>query len=261
MNLIKIEFRKLIYYPTFWVLSASYFVLMSFVLRGLGSFKMQINSGSTNTQNSALDFGSLGVYSFPDVWQVITYMAGFFFIIPSILIIITVCNEYEFRTFRQNLIDGLTRAEWLTSKLISLFALCLVSTVFVFAWILILGFSNSPDTNAVLVWQKSNLMVVYFVQIIGYTSFAFMLANLLKRAAITIGIFLLYVYALEPVASYIIHFDLPMYHIRSLIAPPINKLISNDIAMIIDPKDVVLAMLYSLGFIVVTFFVVKRRDA
>ncbi len=261
MNLIKIEFRKLIYYPTFWVLSVSYFLLMSIVLKGLGSFKMQVNAGSTNTQNNSLDFGSLGVYSFPDVWQVITYMAGFFFIIPSILIIITVCNEYEFRTFRQNLIDGLTRVEWLTSKLISLFVLCFVSTVFVFAMILILGFSNSPDTSTTLVWQKSNLIFIYFIQMFGYTSFAFMLANLLKRAAISIGVFLLYVYALEPIASLILHFDLPMYHIRSLISAPLNKLINQDVFMLVEPKAIVLAVVYSLSFIAIAFFTVQRRDA
>lgn len=261
MNLIKIEFRKLIYYPAFWVLGISYFVLMGIVIKGLNSFKMQINSGGVNAQNNSVDFGSMGIFNFPDVWQVIAYMAGFFFIIPAILTIITVCNEYEFRTFRQNLIDGLTRGEWMASKIIALLVISTISTVFVLVLVLVLGYSNAVDTNATIVWQKSNLIVVYFIQILGYLSFAFMLANLLKRAAITIGVFLLYVYALEPVITYYINFDLPMYHIRSMIAPPINKLINQDLNMIVEPQVISLALLYTATFMSITFFVVQRRDA
>lgn len=261
MNLIKIEFRKLIYYPTFWVLNISYFVLMGIVLKGLNSFKMQVNSGGPAAQGNAVDFGSLGVFNFPDVWQVITYTAGFFFIIPAILIIITVCNEYEFRTFRQNLIDGLTKGEWMASKIITLLVISVVSTVFVFTLVLVLGYSYSVDTSIYAVWQKSNLILVYFIQILGYTSFAFMLANILKRAAITIGVFMLYVYALEPITTYLINFDLPMYHIRSMIAPPINKLMNQQFTYVVEPQVFVLALLYTAIFLGVAFFIVQRRDA
>lgn len=261
MNLIKIEFRKLIYYPTFWVLSISYFLLMGIVLKGLNSFKMQVSAGGPAAQSNAVDFGSFGVFNFPDVWQVITYMAGFFFIIPAILIIITVCNEYEFRTFRQNLIDGLTKGEWMASKIITLLVISVVSTVFVFTLVLVLGYSYSVDTSVGAVWQKSNLIIIYFLQLLGYTSFAFMLANILKRAAITIGVFMLYVYALEPITTYLINFDLPMYHIRSMISPPINKLMNQQFTLVVEPQVYLLALLYTAIFLGVTFFIVQRRDA
>jgi hypothetical protein len=234
---------------------------MGIVLKGLNSFKMQVSSGGSNVQNNAVDFGTMGIFNFPDVWQVITYMAGFFFIIPAILIIITVCNEYEFRTFRQNLIDGLTKSEWMASKMISLLVIALVSALFVFTLVLVLGYSYSVDTSAAAIWQKSNLILVYFIQILGYTSFAFMIANILKRAAITIGIFMLYVYALEPITTYIINFDLPMYHIRSMISPPINKLMKQDLAMVVEPQVIILSLLYTSIFIGIAFLVVQRRDA
>lgn len=261
-KLIKIESRKLLNYRTFWTLSILYFVLMGIVMYGMNKFKMSINStGDSKTGgNGEFDFGTLGLFNFPDVWHVITYMAGFFFIIPSILIIITVCNEYEFRTFRQNVIDGLTRTEWLLSKVVSLFFITLASTIFVLSLILILGFTFSDLTTTEVVWQKSNLILIYFLQMSAYLSFAFMLANLLKRPAIAIAILLLYVYVIESIIGFKFDLDMPMQHIRSLISAPAGKIFNTSMTNDLTSTDLLLTVVYALGFIGVTAFVNQKRD-
>lgn len=262
LTLVKIESRKLFNYRPFWLISILYFGLMGIVLYGMNKFKLSINSGGHNQagSNSEVNFGDLGIFNFPDVWHVVTYMAGFFFIIPSILIIISICNEYEFRTFRQNVIDGLTRNEWLLSKIISLFFISLASTLYVFVIVLLFGFSFSNVTTAGVVWQRANLILVYFLQMFGYLSFAFMLANLLKRPATVIAIFLLYVYAIEPILVLKFDLDLPMLHIRNIISAPVGKLFNESMTTDLSAMDVLLTIVYAFGFLVATAFVNQKRD-
>ncbi|MEO8148502.1 MAG: ABC transporter permease subunit [Bacteroidia bacterium] len=260
-TLLKIEFRKLFNYRTFWVLSILYFGLMALVLYGMNHFQFMSQTQKGNDQSTVkVDFATFGIFNFPDIWHFMTYAAGLFFIIPAILIIITVCNEYEYRTIRQNLIDGLTRNEWVISKVFSILLITIASTLFITVMTLILGYSFSNTTENAMVWQKSNLIFIYFIQMLGYISFAFMLANLLKRAAITIGIFLLYTYAIEPIATYKFDIDLPMHHIRDLISAPIGKLINQTMNTDVSSKDIGLTLLYTVAFIAVTAVVNQRRD-
>lgn len=260
-NLLKIEFRKQFNYSTFWVLSALYFGLMALVLYGMNHFQFMSHKQNGSEQSTVqVDFAKFGIFNFPDIWHFMTYGAGLFFIVPAILVIIIICNEYEYRTIRQNLIDGLTRNEWIVSKLMTVITITIASTIYITLLTLILGYSFSGTTESAMVWQKSNLVFIYFIQMLGYLCFAFMLANLLKRAALTIGLFLLYSYVIEPIISYKMAVDLPMSHIRGLIEAPIGKVFNQPMVTDVSIIDLSLTLGYTAAFIAIATVVNQRRD-
>ncbi|MFK5098226.1 hypothetical protein, partial [Klebsiella pneumoniae] len=66
-------------------------------------------------------------FVFPEVWQTVAYFSSFFVLLPSILVIMLVTNEYTYKTHRQNIIDGWSRNEFLLSKLIDVAIISLVT--------------------------------------------------------------------------------------------------------------------------------------
>ena len=84
MNLLRIEFRKILPYRTVWVILAIYVVLMVLVLNASSSITI-------NNRQLGAD-----VFQLPDVWQRLTYLASFFNLLLGILVIVLVSDEYSF---------------------------------------------------------------------------------------------------------------------------------------------------------------------
>ena len=57
----------------------------------------------------------------------------------AIIIVAMIGNEYSYKTLKQNLIDGLSKSEFLRSKIYAILLFVLTSTLLVFIVSLILG--------------------------------------------------------------------------------------------------------------------------
>lgn len=67
-----------------------------------------------------------GAYvGFPDAWDtVLTAGAPIASLFGAVLVALSVCGEFEWRTSRQNIIDGLSRQDWLLGKLLVIPIIC-----------------------------------------------------------------------------------------------------------------------------------------
>jgi hypothetical protein len=130
-RLLTVELFKLKHSRSAKILSIIYFVLFSFT-----ALFASIN----------FDFGKFsfriadqGIFNFPYIWHFNTYMVSIIKILLAIVIISMFTTEYSNRTLKQNLIDGLSKKEFILSKFYTLVAFSLASTVLVFLVSLVLG--------------------------------------------------------------------------------------------------------------------------
>jgi len=146
----------------------------------------------------------VAIYFFPWVWQNIAFFATirYVLIFPAIVIIILVTNEYAFKTIRQNMINGMSKAEFLNSKLLLILLISVIMTIFVTIATLILGFSNTADVNLAMVLEKSSFIFGFFVTILTFQVFALFFAFLMRNTGLSIAIFTLYVFIIEPILYY-----------------------------------------------------------
>jgi ABC-2 type transport system permease protein len=174
-RLFQIEWLKIIHYRTAWIFIVLYFVLL--ILMGL-----IIPQISPTMEGIKLDFEKFGAYNFPVVWQNITYFAaiGKFFLV--VILITNVTNEYSNGTLKQNLIDGLSKKEFLISKLITSGILTVLSTLVVFGITLFLGLTKSTVTPESL-FSGIEYMGVYALKLFYIFSFALFLSLLFKKSA------------------------------------------------------------------------------
>jgi ABC-type transport system involved in multi-copper enzyme maturation permease subunit len=74
-------------------------------------------------------------------------------------------NEYSYKTLKQNLIDGLSKKEFILSKFYTVVAFALASTIFVFVVSLILGLSYSDYNEFSIITSDLEYIVAFFYKI------------------------------------------------------------------------------------------------
>ncbi len=210
IHIIKAEWHKLEPYRSFW------FVL-GIVLLGIPTLFSGLNNLVDQIPNASR------IFQFPYVWHYVTYIASWFSLLLGVLVVIIVSNEAKFGTMQQNIIDGLSKGSFLLGKGFIVSGISLIVTFFVFLTGLISGFTmgqGGPFT------QKLLLVPAYFVQTLGYLSFAMLVSFLFHKSGMAMMIFLLYVLIIENVVSWFIPTPLrqflPMENMALIIPFPMN---------------------------------------
>jgi ABC-2 type transport system permease protein len=186
LNTLGIEWLKLKYYRTFWI-------LLGVIAVCIPAFNYVIYDITDNSFPKVNGQNLLGnPFSFPNVWSTVPYIAGVLVFIPAILIITLFTNEYTFRTHRQNIIDGWSRSRFIHIKLTEVIILSLFLTGIVILTCLFFGFITRRPMQPKAGWEQLRFILFYFIEMLDYSLVAVILSLLIHRAGLTMGIFFLY---------------------------------------------------------------------
>jgi len=190
LRILRVEWMKVRNYRTFWILLA--ITLVSIPAASYIPFNLMKNSFPSGKGQNIL--GS--PFGFPDVWQTVSWNSSLLFFIPAILVITLTTNEFTYKTHRQNVIDGWSRKQFVTAKLIEVFLLSILTTIAVLLTAFVFGFFNKKAgagaTATVSIWQESRFVFFYFVEMLSYSLIAFLMALFVKRAGLAMGLFFIY---------------------------------------------------------------------
>lgn len=259
-RLHKITFRPLFHYPTFWILLALHLVLCNIIVLGLDNFlgSLQVNGNSI----SAEDLKGIGLFSFPDIWHNITYVAGYFKFILALIVIINVSNDFSYRTNRQHIIDGMSYKEYLGTKLLLIGWLALISTLFLGLTGLYLGLNHTTGHTVGL--EKTSFLVGYFLELITYLSLSLLIALVIKRSGLSIGLLILYTWIIEPLVAYSLPDSikklLPLENLSNMIQLPFKDFLGEVGQESIMPEVVLIALVYIMVFNLLSYLLVRYRD-
>jgi ABC-type transport system involved in multi-copper enzyme maturation permease subunit len=128
-----------------------------------------------------------GIFNFPYIWHFNTFIAAFFKLFLLLVIVSMTANEYSNRTIKQNLIDGLSKKEFIISKFYMVVTFALISTVFVFITSLVLGLIYSDYNEISIIFRDLEYLLAYFIKLLGFFSFGLFLGILIKRSAFAVA--------------------------------------------------------------------------
>ncbi len=236
------------------------------------------------------DFGPIkfhlaeqGIFNFPFIWHFNIYIADFFKFFLLLVIISMISNEYSYRTLKQNLIDGLSKKEFLLSKFYTAVLFSVISTIFVFVISLILGLNYSDYNEFPIIVTDIDYLIAYFIKLVGFFSFGLFVSILIKRSAFTIASmfiwaifegmikgFLYYKIRNQNTVDNITQF-FPLESINNLIKQPFTRLdavksVSNQLSvdLSIDYRVNYLTILIAIFWIIIfnylSYKILKRRD-
>lgn len=262
IRLLKIETRKLAPYSTTWVLIGLHFLLAWLVMSAIESLIINIEINGARVQDYG--FTSIPVLHFPDIWHNISYVASLFKVILAILVIISICNEFTYRTMRQNIMDGLSRWEFVCSKLLFIGFISFAATLLLFFFGIIMGRAGTPEESTATVMQQTGFLVAYFFQLLGYLTFALLVGLVIKRSGLSIALLILYSLIIEPILGYMLPQSaapyLPLRTLKDLIPFPFSKYLGAIVQESISLTGIGLAFLYILLFSALVLLLLRKRD-
>lgn len=177
-------------YRTFWVICGLYFVTLAFTTAS-GMEILRWLHGKSVEFGANINIDRIPIYHFPDIWQNLIWVSGLFKIVLSIMVVISITNEYQYRTLRQNVIDGMSRWEFVLSKILMNVLLSLMSVVMLFVIIMFTGLIYTPTLGWSDVMMGIDFLLAYFLEIFAFLSYALMLGIFVQRSGLTIVLLLL----------------------------------------------------------------------
>ena len=184
VRLLQIEFIKLWNNRASKILITSYFVLLTSIAL-IAAIKFDIGPVQFHLADQ-------GIFNFPYIWHFNTFVTAIFKLFLAIVIVSMMANEYSNKTIKQNLIDGLSKKEFILSKFLTVVSFAAISTVFVFVVSMILGLVYSDYNELSIIFSDLEFLVAFFVKLVGFFSFCLFLGIFVKRSAFALGFLILW---------------------------------------------------------------------
>lgn len=183
IHLLKIEWLKLKNY-------AAFKVMVVFFVVGVFALNYIIFIVNKNIVKNVPGAGliSFSPYDFNNTFQSTSYATGFILLLPALLILMLFTNEYTFKTHRQNIIDGLSRQQFVSVKIMMALIFALASTLLVIFSALIFGFASGTTFSV----NGISFVGYFFLKAVTYNLIAILFSVLVKRTGFAIGIFFIY---------------------------------------------------------------------
>ena len=183
-KLLKIEWLKVKNYTAFKLLSI--FFCVGVVLINYAVYAINKNIVANSTGGKLL--ASFNPYNFSNTWQSTSYTTGFLLVLPAMLLIILITNEYTFKTNRQNIIDGWSRNEFIMVKIIIAIIIAVISTLLVVLTATGFGLLSGADFSL----NQFSHVGFFFLKALTYNMFAVLIAVLIKKTGFAIGLYFIY---------------------------------------------------------------------
>ena len=240
-----------------------------------------------NIGGFTLNLKDQGIYDFPELWNFTTWLVGLFKIFLGCIIVFSITQEFTNRMFKQNIIDGLSKKEFLTSKILTIISFSLISTLVVFLVSLGLGLTYSEETTSAVMFKEIYFIGTYFLKLITFFSF-FMFLSILFRNAIFVflGFFVWWIF--ENILTGIEFFTvlknvkveeqealiakttfftdyLPLGSMSNLVPNPakrttLAKMLGENLKMEFPTESVIMCVIYTAVFIGLSYWILKKRD-
>lgn len=184
VRLLHIEFIKLWNNRASKVLITSYFILLTSIAL-VAAIKFDIGPVKFHLAEQ-------GIFNFPYIWHFNTFVTAIFKLFLAIVIVSMMANEYSNKTIKQNLIDGLSKKEFIWSKFLTVVSFSAISTIFVFIVSMILGLIYSDYNELSIIFSDLEFLLAFFVKLVGFFSFCLFLGIFVKRSAFALGFLILW---------------------------------------------------------------------
>lgn len=183
-KLLKIEWLKVKNYTAFKLLAIFFSLGVVLINYAVYAINKNIISQAAGGKMLAL----FNPYDFNNTWQSTSYTTGFLLILPAMLIMILITNEYTFRTSRQNVIDGWSRSEFISVKIVMALIFAISSTILVILTATGFGLLSGSDFG----FNQFSHVGFFFLKALTYNMFAVLVAVLVRKTGFAIGIYFIY---------------------------------------------------------------------
>lgn len=265
LHLLKVDLKKLLDYRTFWIIVGLYFFMLCMGAASGMEFLKWLAS-LIEGFGQKINITRIPLYHFPDIWQNLAWAGGLLKMGLAIMTVISITNEFTYRTVRQNIIDGLSREQFLLSKVMTNLALAALSMVMVLLIATVTGLIYSPELDFPYALTGITFYPAYFLEVFAFLSFALMLGVFIQRSGLTI-ILLLNSYLIELIIKeniddavpQVIPF-FPLESIMNLVPMPLARYAFQEIRDYVTIESIAIAAVWAVLFNYFAYLKLKKSD-
>ncbi len=258
LQLLKVEWLKLKNYRTFWILMGLYMASIYGINFIVFRIQQRIFEEKQSKGMVEMLVGN-PPYSFPTVWQMTAFVSSFLLFLPGLLMIIFITNEFSYKTHRQNIIDGWSRKQFISVKIVVAVIIALISTIMVFLTASSFGLQGANSFSL----ENIKYLGYFFLQATSYSLVAVLIAVLVRRGGLAIGIYFLYVVVIENVLKVLMnrYLDdtgryLPLQSSDELIPAPVFENIQRQFN---DPPNYSVLLIVVAVYLILYIFFINRK--
>lgn len=215
-------------------------------------------------------------YEFPTVWDYQGYVGNW--LVPfclGFLVIYFFTSEVSNKTLRQNILTGMTKKEIFISKLLGILVMSVAATILFALSTIVIGMVHTDGFDLELIFDNNWASFRFFLLCLGYMSFAYMVAILIRKGMLAILFYFLYIMILEPIIMtiHVYYFTnssrnyYPMNSFEDLMPLPLFKIPDFfskkewDFSLLLSPNTAILmSVLYITIFLSVAYYSFQKRD-
>lgn len=197
INLLKLEYTKFKKNAVIGLLSLMYIIMLPTVI----FIGKEFENVPPPLPNNEVFF------TFPMVWDYLGYAGNwlsFFFL--GLIAVFIVVNEIGYKTFRQNIIIGMTRKNYFLGKVYSVVAISFLAALYYGIIAFLIGVFNTEDWTMSQAFDNSNAIPRFFLMNLGYMSFGLFCGFIVRRSGVAVLFYLCYIVMLEAVIKWAVHF-------------------------------------------------------
>ena len=221
-------------------------------------------------------FSTAQFYQFPTVWEFLGYLGSWLiFFLLGFLSVLLITQEYQHKTIRQNILNGLERKDIYVSKLLFLFLLGIGATLYMTAVGLAIGIVHTDITSFGIITNGTSIIYRYFIMTIGYLLMGYFFGILIQKTGRSIFLFFAYTTMVEPTLRWLLHHEIiagksmhyyPAKAFSDLIPLPIIRRIAEipeieGVSLFLSiEENIIISILYILLLSISGWFIFSKRD-
>jgi len=249
---LQIEWMKIKNYRVFQVFSVLYMLGILVIIYMFYRIYTQLTGRLTGQDNQDL----FQLFSSDNIWRTVAFSTGFLLYLPGMVIIMLFINEVNFKTHRQNIIDGWKRETFIYTKIGLIFCISLVVTIMnIFATLLMCLVTKTTFS----IVDGLDMLGFVFIQSFVYMMLALLFATFFRRSGVAVIVYLVYGLLLEFLLMLLLwkifpgaqHF-LPLQVADALITPDLEGPFGNKPLLFVS-------LISALSFAAIYIFLAVRK--
>ena len=173
--------------------------------------------------------------------------------------LILVCNEFNFRTHRQNVIDGIGRFDFALTKILVALKLSVLATIMTALIAVFIGITGHTSFSL----DNAHYLLYFFLQAFTYSMFGVLFGFLFKKTGIAIALYFVYIFFIKNIVFYYFQFHksnagnyFPVESSDDLIHFPVLQNLSRQV---FTPANQTVLIALTLVYITVFCFVIMKK--
>lgn len=215
-------------------------------------------------------------FTFPTMWDWLGYDGNWMvFFCLGFIVVYTISIEQSYKTMRQNIITGMNRNQYLTSKYLIVLLLAVFATLYYIIVGLIIGWLSTPGATFSMAMDNNWAFGRFFLMSLGYLSFAYMIGFLIKNSGLAVLTYLAYGILIEPLIRYMGHSRLfgehrsmhfyPLNAMEDLMPLPFIKISeamaqSKSTVLLTHGEAAIVSIISIAVFVGITYFIFNKKD-